>query len=160
LHQLINILPLPIGQRAKKSHPQNVGSSKKQLVLQFLSEPFYYPACGVCYPCIDALDIGSFCRLYSFRIAVPTAGAPHIFLCFCCSLRCRYLVSGFILLGIIRYKPVLVLKNQVLTTSGTSRNAWLRKTLTVSQFVIAQVFIMATVMVSSNSLLAHQRPGL
>ena len=46
------------------------------------------------------------------------------------------------------YKPVLVLKNQAGTNTGKTRNVWMRKTLTVSQFVIAQVFIIGTILVS------------
>jgi putative ABC transport system permease protein len=48
------------------------------------------------------------------------------------------------------YKPVLVLKSQAFANSGQTRNAWVRKTLTVSQFVIAQFFIIATMMVSKQ----------
>jgi ABC-type antimicrobial peptide transport system permease subunit len=48
------------------------------------------------------------------------------------------------------YKPVLVLKNQAQSGSSKTRNAWLRKSLTVSQFVIAQFFIMATMLVSKQ----------
>ncbi len=48
------------------------------------------------------------------------------------------------------YKPVLVLKNQAYSNTGKTRNAWLRKSLTISQFVIAQVFIMATILVSKQ----------
>ena len=61
------------------------------------------------------------------------------------------LLSGFypaiILSG---YKPVLVLKNQAYAGTGKTRKAWLRKSLTISQFVIAQVFIMATILVSKQ----------
>jgi ABC-type antimicrobial peptide transport system permease subunit len=42
------------------------------------------------------------------------------------------------------------LKNQASSNSGKTRNAWLRKSLTVTQFVIAQFFIMATVLVSKQ----------
>jgi len=48
------------------------------------------------------------------------------------------------------YKPVLVLKNRVFTNSAQTRRAWIRKTLTVSQFVIAQFFVIATIMVSKQ----------
>ena len=61
------------------------------------------------------------------------------------------LLSGFYPAFILSsYKPVLVLKNQAYTNTGKSRSAWLRKTLTVSQFVIAQVFIIATILVSKQ----------
>src|SRR6201999_2410947 len=48
------------------------------------------------------------------------------------------------------YKPVLVLKNQAQSNRHKTRNAWLRKSLTVSQLVIAQFFIMATLLVSKQ----------
>ncbi|WP_431216419.1 hypothetical protein ACQ86N_18440 [Puia sp. P3] len=48
------------------------------------------------------------------------------------------------------FRPVLVLKNQAFSGTGKTRSAWLRKSLTVSQFVIAQVFIIATLLVSKQ----------
>ncbi|MFS8083878.1 MAG: FtsX-like permease family protein, partial [Ginsengibacter sp.] len=76
-------------------------------------------------------------------------------------------LSGFypamILSGL---KPVLVLKNQALSGSTQTRNAWVRKTLTVSQFVIAQFFVIATLMVSKqinysiNSDLGFAKDGI
>lgn len=47
------------------------------------------------------------------------------------------------------YKPILVLKNQT-QAQGTTRKSLLRKTLTVSQFAIAQFFVIATVMVGKQ----------
>ena len=58
------------------------------------------------------------------------------------------LLSGFYpALILSKYKPVSVLKNQVV--SGNDRSA-LRKYLTVFQFVIAQVFIVATLIVGKQ----------
>src|SRR5262249_11945945 len=48
------------------------------------------------------------------------------------------------------FKPIGVLKNQAYANTGRTRSAWLRKTLTVSQFVIAQVFIIGTLLVSKQ----------
>ena len=44
-----------------------------------------------------------------------------------------------------KYDPALVLKNQHNVASGSTRKAFLRKTFTVTQFVIAQFFVIATV---------------
>ena len=60
------------------------------------------------------------------------------------------LLSGFYpALVLSGYNPVVVLKSKMLASDNTTR-AWLRKTLTVSQFVIAQFFVMATVLVSKQ----------
>ena len=48
------------------------------------------------------------------------------------------------------FRPALVLKNQAFTGAAQSRSAWVRKILTVSQFVIAQFFVIATIMVSKQ----------
>ncbi len=71
------------------------------------------------------------------------------------------LLAGFypalILTGI---KPVLVLKNQVFEGSAISRRAWLRRGLTVFQFVIAQVFVLGTLLVSKQiSYVTHKDLG-
>jgi ABC-type antimicrobial peptide transport system permease subunit len=61
------------------------------------------------------------------------------------------ILSGFYpALVLSSYKPVLVLKNQIATNTGKTRNIWMRKTLTISQFVIAQVFIIGTILVSKQ----------
>ena len=48
------------------------------------------------------------------------------------------------------YKPVLVIKEPAYANTGKTRNAWLRKSLTISQFVIAQAFIMGVMLVSKQ----------
>jgi putative ABC transport system permease protein len=48
------------------------------------------------------------------------------------------------------FKPVLVLKNQAFANTAQTRSVWLRKSLTVSQFVIAQVFIIGVLLVSKQ----------
>lgn len=48
------------------------------------------------------------------------------------------------------YRPIAVLKNQPVSPSGNTKRMFFRKTLTVSQFVIAQVFIIATIIVSKQ----------
>jgi len=54
---------------------------------------------------------------------------------------------AFVLSG---YKAVNVLKNKANETTGKTRNVWMRKSLTVVQFTIAQFFIMATLLVSKQ----------
>ena len=49
-----------------------------------------------------------------------------------------------------QYKPVTVLKNVAFANTSQSRRVWIRKTLTMSQFVIAQFFIIATLIVGKQ----------
>lgn len=48
------------------------------------------------------------------------------------------------------FNPVAVLKGSTIMQSGSTRKAGVRKTLTVAQFVIAQFFIIATLLVSKQ----------
>ncbi len=60
-------------------------------------------------------------------------------------------ISGFYpAIVLSRYNPAVVLKSQASISSGKTKKAWTRKTLTVCQFVIAQFFIMATLLVSKQ----------
>ena len=59
--------------------------------------------------------------------------------------------SGFYpALVLTKFKPVDVLKNQMNAGTAQSRKAWFRKTLTVTQFVIAQFLVIATLVVSKQ----------
>jgi hypothetical protein len=59
--------------------------------------------------------------------------------------------SGFYpAMVLTKFKPVTVLKNQLHEGTAKSRKAWLRKSLTVTQFVIAQFLVIATLVVSKQ----------
>lgn len=49
-----------------------------------------------------------------------------------------------------KFQPVAVLKNNVVTHTGVSHSAWMRKTLIVFQFIIAQVFIIGMMVVDKQ----------
>jgi ABC-type antimicrobial peptide transport system permease subunit len=65
-----------------------------------------------------------------------------------------------------RFNPVSVLKNQAHGGTATTRKAWLRTTLTVAQFVIAQFLVIATLIVgkqvrySLNKDLGYRRDAI
>src|SRR5204863_7931141 len=76
---------------------------------------------------------------------------PGVIVFLCLLVVSVTLLSGFYPAVILSgFKPVLVLKNQAYANTGKTRSAYLRKSLTVSQFVIAQVFIIATILVSKQ----------
>jgi predicted permease len=149
----INLTTAQSAQRAKEiGIRKTLGCSKKQLVLQFLSETFFITLLAALLSlALTPWILRLFADFIPSGLQFHLLEQPHIIMFLLLLTIVVTLLSGFYPAWVLSgYKPVLVLKNQVLTTSGTSRNTWLRKTLTVSQFVIAQVFVMATVMVSKQ----------
>ena len=149
----INLTTANASQRAKEIGIRKaIGSSRKQLVFQFLSETFLLTLTATLLSVMLAPAI-----LKAFEGFLPKnlhfnelAGRGVALFLVLLVLIVSF-ISGFypaiILSG---YKPVLVLKNQAYANTGKTRNVWLRKTLTISQFVIAQVFIMGVILVSKQ----------
>jgi putative ABC transport system permease protein len=147
----INLSTAQGGQRAKEvGIRKTIGSSRTQLMWQFLGETVLMAAFALVLSVLLAPNL-----LKLFAGFIP-AGV-HI------DLQQPYLwwfaLGLVIVVGLAAgiypalvlsgYKPVAVLKNQALSC-GRSRNSLLRKSLTVSQFVIAQFFVIATALVSKQ----------
>ncbi|HEY8781774.1 MAG TPA: FtsX-like permease family protein [Mucilaginibacter sp.] len=149
----VNLTTAQAAQRAKEiGIRKTMGSSRRQLVIQFLSETFLITLFAVMISVAFApVILKLFADFISPDIKADLIHQPDIILFLVILVITVSLLSGFypaiVLSG---YKPVLVLKNQAQSNSNRTRNAWLRKSLTVSQFVIAQFFIMATVLVSKQ----------
>jgi ABC-type antimicrobial peptide transport system permease subunit len=149
----INLTTAQSAQRAKEiGIRKTMGSSRKQLIFQFLSETFFITIIAVTVSvAISPLILKLFAGFIPEGVKADLINQPDIILFLAVLTIVVSLLSGFypalILSG---YKPVLVLKNQAQSNSNKTRNALLRKSLTVTQFVIAQFFIMATVLVSKQ----------
>src|SRR6185437_13057197 len=149
----INLTTANAAHRAKEiGIRKTMGGSRKQLIFQFLSETFLLTAAGCIISfCLAPLLLNLFADFIPPGLQFQPFQQPYIFLFLFLLALVVSLLSGlypaFILSG---YKPVNVLKNQSFTGSNETRHAWIRKTLTVSQFVIAQFFVIATVMVSKQ----------
>ena len=143
----INLTTAQASQRAKEiGIRKTMGSSIRQLMVQFLTETFFITLVSV----ILSILITPF-LLKVFADFIPKDlhfniwQQPSI-------LGFLFLLTGLvtILAGfypamvLSKFKPVMVLKNQAFSGNSVSRKAWLRKGLTVSQFLIAQFFCMAT----------------
>lgn len=147
----INLTTANTAQRAKEiGIRKTMGSSRKQLIFQFLGETFSltFIACIISF-CLIPLLLKLFADFIPPGLEFHPLQQPYIFLFLLLLALVVSFLSGlypaFILSG---YKPVNVLKNQSPVGGNETRQAWVRKTLTVSQFVIAQFFVIATVMVS------------
>lgn len=152
----INFINLTTAQAAQRSKEigirKTMGGSRRQLVLQFLSETFFITLLATLF---STLFIPWILKLFADFIPEGVRfhpfQQPQIAVFLAMLTLAVTLLSGFYpALVLSGYKPAQVLKNQFNANTGKTRKAWLRKTLTVSQFVIAQVFFMGTVLVSKQ----------
>ncbi len=147
----INLTTAQASQRAKEiGIRKTMGSSKAQLIVQFLGETFLLTLIAtIVSVAITPLLLKVFSGFIPEGLQFNLTQQPGIILFLLLLTVAVSIISGFYpALVLSGYKPVLVLKNQSFSNIGKSRNLWLRKTLTISQFVIAQVFIIATILVS------------
>jgi putative ABC transport system permease protein len=148
----INLTTAQSVQRAKEiGIRKTMGGSRTQLVFQILTETFFITMIAIIASVALAPVILQF-----FRDFIPEGikddllYQPSIFVFLALLAITVSLLSGLYPAMVLSgYKPVAVLKNQSQNSSKT-RSAWLRKSLTVSQFAIAQFFTMTTLMVSKQ----------
>lgn len=149
----INLTTAQASQRAKEiGIRKTMGSTRGQLISQFLSETFIITLFAVIISIgLAPVILKLFADFIPKGITVNYLHQPDLFVFLLVLVVFVSLLSGFYpALMLSGYKPVDVLKNQVQAGSSRSRTAWLRKSLTVTQFVIAQFFIMATILVSKQ----------
>ncbi len=149
----INLTTAHASHRAKEiGIRKTMGSSKKQLIIQFLSETFLLTFIATILSVfLTPLILKAFSGFIPEGLHFSLATQPGVVIFLIILIIVVTLLSGFYPAMILSgYKPVLVLKNQAYANTGKTRNAWLRKSLTISQFVIAQVFIMATILVGKQ----------
>jgi putative ABC transport system permease protein len=149
----VNLTTAQGTQRAKEiGIRKTMGGSRIQLVVQFLSETFFITLFAVFISTLLApVILKIFADFIPPNIHANVLHQPSILLFLLILTIVVTILSGFYpAIMLSDYKPVSVLKNQLQNNSGKTRNAWLRKSLTVSQFVVAQFFIMATILVSKQ----------
>lgn len=148
----INLTTAQSSQRAKEiGIRKTMGSRKIQLIAQFMSETFLITLFAVI---ISVALTPLILKMFSAFIPQGVKSdllQPDLILFLALLTVIVSVLSGFYpALILSNYKPAVVLKSQVAPTSGNTRKTLLRKSLTVTQFVIAQFFIMATILVSKQ----------
>ncbi|MBC7848412.1 MAG: ABC transporter permease [Chitinophagaceae bacterium] len=149
----INLTTAQSSQRAKEiGIRKTMGSGKGQLIFQFLSETFLLTFLATLVSvALTPLLLNIFKDFIPEGISFTSLNQPHVWVFLLVLLLIVSALAGFYpALVLTKFKPVTVLKNQAYTGSAQSRKAWLRKTLTVTQFVIAQFLIIATLVVSKQ----------
>ncbi len=149
----INLTTAQASQRAKEiGIRKTMGSSRKQLVVQFISETILLTTLATI---LSVLLTPSLLKIFSAYVPeglrFGTFNQPDVFVFVILLILVVSILSGFYpALVLSGYKPALVLKNLAYANTAQSRKVWIRKTLTVTQFVIAQFFIIATMMVGKQ----------
>ncbi|HTD98244.1 MAG TPA: ABC transporter permease [Mucilaginibacter sp.] len=149
----INLTTAQGSQRAKEiGIRKTMGSSRGQLIFQFLSETFLITLIAVFVSGFMApVILKLFSGFIPAGVNADIFSQPAVLLFLVILTILVSILSGLYPAVILSgYKPITVLKKQSQSHSSKTRNAWFRKSLTVTQFVIAQFFIMATVVVSKQ----------
>lgn len=152
----INFINLTTAQAAQRGKEigirKTLGSGKKELMLQFLSETFVLTLLATILSiAILPWLLKIFSDFIPPEINFNSVNQVHVWVFLLVLVLVMTVFSGFYpAMVLTKFKPVTVLKNQVNTGSSQSRKAWFRKTLTVTQFVIAQFLVIATLVVSNQ----------
>ncbi|MES2110884.1 MAG: ABC transporter permease [Bacteroidota bacterium] len=149
----INLTTAQAAQRAKEiGIRKTMGSDRKQLIFQFLSETFLVTLTSVIISAALApLILKLFSDFISPNIKADFIARPILIVFLLVLTIVVTLFAGFYpAIMLSSYKPVQVLKGQSAASNSKTRKALLRKSLTVTQFVIAQFFIMGTILVSKQ----------
>ena len=149
----INLSTAQASGRAKEIGMHKIlGSTKRNLIARFMTETFMLTAIAA----ILSLVITPF-LLMGFSSFLPgglsqgNIWQPHVFLFLGALIIVVGFLSGFYpALVLTGFNPLVVTKNQPVSATGSTRGTWLRKTLTVSQFVVAQVFVIGTLVVAKQ----------
>jgi putative ABC transport system permease protein len=131
---------------------KTMGSSRVQLIRQFLGETFVLVAAST------ALSVAlTPLLLTAFAGFIPPDLHPEwlehpdsLFFLLGLTIAITALAGFYPAFLLSGFNPVRVLKDGWFTADGRASGTWLRKTFTVSQFVIAQFFIIATLMVGKQ----------
>ena len=150
---LINFVNLSTAQSSERAKEigirKTLGSTKSKLSKQFLTETFLIALTAtilsiIITPILLKAFVGfvpGSIKLYQILspIALAFLIGQLVLVTLLAGLYPAWVMTG--------YSPVLALKNQISKNSNLSRSSWIRKALTVFQFVLAQVFLICVVVV-------------
>ncbi len=143
----INLTTAQASHRAKEiGVRKTMGSSGTQLMTQFLIETLFITIISMLLSILmTPLLLKVFADFIPKNLEFNLLKQPFLLgFLFALTLLVTVLAGIYPAMILSKFKPVLVLKNQAYAGTASSRRSWLRKGLTVSQFLIAQVFCMAT----------------
>lgn len=149
----INLTTAQSSQRTKEIGVRKaIGSSQKQLIVQFLGETLMLTLVATILSLILLpLILRAFAGFIPEGLHLSAVLQPGVIVFLILLILLVTLLAGFYpALVLSAYSPSQIIKNPGYSSTHKTRNAWMRKTLTISQFVIAQVFILGTILVSKQ----------
>ena len=144
----INLSTAQSGSRAREiGIRKTLGSSKPQLIRQFLGETLIITTIAALVSlALAPVILAIFSDFIPKGIHFSLSENPAMIVFMVLLIIVMTLLSGFYpSLVLSAFQPISVMKGN--TDNGGSRRAWLRKSLTISQFVIAQFLLIATIVV-------------
>jgi len=149
----INLSTAQASERAKEIGMRKIlGSSKGQLITRSISETMLLTTIATFLSLLVApLLIRGFSDFMPAGLDAGRLWQPQVLLFLLALIVVMSFLSGlYPALVLTQIKPLLITRNTALSTAGGNRRVWLRKTLTVSQFVIAQVLIIGVLVVNNQ----------
>jgi putative ABC transport system permease protein len=149
----INLSTAQASERAKEIGMRKIlGGSQGQLIARSMSETLLLTTVSTFLSLLIApLLIKVFGDFMPAGLDAGRLLRPHVLLFLVALILVVSFLSGiYPALVLTHIKPLSVTRNTALSTAGGNRRVWLRKTLTVSQFVIAQVLIIGVLVVNSQ----------
>jgi putative ABC transport system permease protein len=149
----INLSTAQASERAKEIGMRKIlGSSKRQLITRYLGETTLLTVIATVFSLmITPLIIKVFSDFMPEGLDARRLLQPHVLAFLVILVVIVSFLSGiYPALVLTQIRPLSITRNSTLNTAGGNRRIWLRKTLTVSQFVIAQVFIIGVLVVNSQ----------
>jgi putative ABC transport system permease protein len=156
----INLSTAQASGRAKEIGMRKIlGGSKRQLIARSMSETVLLTTISTFLSLLIApLVIRVFSDFMPAGLDAGRLWQPHVLLFLLALIVAVSFLSGiYPALVLTHIKPLSITRNTTLSTAGGSRRVWLRKTLTVSQFVIAQVLIIGVLVVNSQIRFARNQ---
>jgi len=148
----INFMNLATARSEKRAKEVGVrkvlGSSKKRLITQFLSEAFLMSAmASLLSVVIVSLTLPAFNQLVQKQLSLQFSNPVHIVSLLCITVICGLVAGSYPSLYLSSFNPINVLKGFKIKTGNAT---FIRKGLVILQFTISVVFIISTIVVYSQ----------
>lgn len=150
---VVNFINLSTAQSIERAKEvgirKTLGSSKWKLSSQFLLETFLITlAASILSLLLTPIFLNAFEGFIPKELSLAKVYYSWILLFVVLQLFVVTFLAGFYPAWIMTgYAPLLALKNQMSKNSNLSRSSWVRKALTIFQFLLAQVFLICVFIV-------------